>query len=167
MRRRAWQAAAVLAFGAAVAFAAVARGLRAAQAAAGIRIELTKAQSLKRELERHESDLQRITQTLDRVSTFAADRGSVTRLLGSLSETMPESTAMLTFHVDSSEGGFTAVAPHVTDVLPLLESIEEINAARIVGSVTPEVISGVHVERAAFRFRRTRLGRALKSKPAT
>jgi hypothetical protein len=65
-------------------------------------------------------------------------------------------TAMLTFHVDSVEGAFTAIAPHVADVLPELANAREIVEPRIVGSVTREVLGGVHVERASFRFRRLR-----------
>jgi len=51
---------------------------------------------------------------------------------------------------------FTAIAPHIADVLPELASVDGLESPRIVGSVTREVIGGVHVERATFRFRRPR-----------
>jgi hypothetical protein len=143
---------------AAAAFAALGPGFRARNFARVANAELTKNHRAQLELARTEGDLRRVTQLLNRVESFRAERGRVTRILGELAESIPDSTAMLTFHVDSVEGAFTAIAPHVADVLPELATVDGIVAPRIVGSVTREVFGGVHVERASFHFRRSRPG---------
>jgi hypothetical protein len=159
-RSRVWArarltATAVALFAAAV-FAAIGPGIRARNIAFAAERELARNRRVQIELAQDENELRRITQMLNRIESFRAERGRVTRILGELAQSIPESTAMLTFHVDSVEGAFTAIAPHVADVLPELESVREIVAPRIVGSVTREVLGGVHVERASFRFHRWR-----------
>jgi hypothetical protein len=140
---------------AAVAFAAFGPGIRAARFASASEAELARERGAQLELARDEAELRRITDLLNRVESFRAQRGRITRVVGALSQALPESTAMLSFHVDSAEGSFTAIAPHIADVLPELGSVDLILAPRIVGSVTREVIAGARVERAAFRFRRS------------
>lgn len=137
-------------------FAAIGPGVRARAAASIADAELLRNRRAQLELARSENDLRRMTQMLNRIESFRAERGRVTHVLGVLARAVPESTAMLTFHVDSVEGAFTAIAPHVADVLPELANAREIVEPRIVGSVTREVLGGVHVERASFRFRRLR-----------
>jgi Tfp pilus assembly protein PilN len=145
---------------AATAFVAFGPGIRARSFGRAADRELARNRVVQIELAHNESELRRVTQMLNRIESFRADRGRVTRVLGELAQSIPESTAMLTFHVDSVEGAFTAIAPHVADVLPELESIREVAVPRIVGSVTREVLAGVHVERASFRFRRSRATRS-------
>jgi hypothetical protein len=157
-RARAGNAVLVTVLLAAAGFAALGPGLRARNFVRVADAELTKNRRAQLELARTESDLRRVTQLLNRVESFRAERGRVTRILGELAQSIPDSTAMLTFHVDSVEGAFTAIAPHVADVLPELATVDGIVAPRIVGSVTREVLGGVHVERAGFHFRRSRLG---------
>ena len=144
------------ALAAAAMFAALGPGLRAHGFARVADDELARHRRARLELATDESDLRRVTQSLVRIESFRAERGKVTRALGELAQAVPESTAMLTFHVDSLEGAFTAIAPHVADVLPELATVGEIAAPRIVGSVTREVVAGVPLERATFRFRRWR-----------
>jgi len=144
------------ALAAAAIFAAVGPGWRARSFGLAADRELAQSRGVQIELARNESELRRVTQMLNRLESFRAERGKVTRILGQLAQSIPDSTAMLTFRVDSVEGAFTAIAPHVADVLPELESVDDIVAPRIVGSVTREVFSGVRVERATFRFRRSR-----------
>jgi hypothetical protein len=141
---------------AAAIFAAIGAGTRAQNFGRSADVELARSRQAAIDLARNESELRRVTQVLNRVESFRAERGRVTRILGELAKSIPESTAMLTFHVDTVEGGFTAIAPHVADVLPELESIREIAEPRIVSSVTREILGGVHIERASFRFRRAR-----------
>jgi len=102
------------------------------------------------------NELARVTRLVNRIESFRTERGRVTRLLGALAKAIPESTAIVTLRVDSMEGNFVAIAPRVTDVLPSISSVEGIAAPRIVGSVTLEALSGIRVERGAFRFRRPR-----------
>jgi hypothetical protein len=136
--------------------AAFAPGLRASAFVRDSRMELSGARETQSEFAQNQAELRRVTQTLARIASFDAQRGAIPRILGALSQAIPESTAFLTFHVDSAEGSFVAIAPHVADVLPELVSVEEVSGPRIVGSVTREVIGGARVERAAFRFRRAR-----------
>lgn len=144
------------AIAAAALFALFGPGIRAARFSRAAAAELIRTQVVQRELSRTQRELQGATETLNRIAAFQASRGAMSRILGGLSQSLPESTALLAFHVDSTEGGFTAIAPRIADVLPELVAIEEIAAPKIVGSVTRETISGVHIERATFRFRRTR-----------
>jgi hypothetical protein len=142
------------AFAAAAGFAALAPNLRALRDSSTSMRQLVELAPTRAELLRDESDLRRVTAPLDRVATFTAERGNITRLLASMSRAIPESTALLTVRMDSIEVAFTAISPHVADVLPALGAMDGIFAPRIVGSVTREVVGGAHVERAAFRFRR-------------
>ncbi|HXT18651.1 MAG TPA: hypothetical protein VN706_23695, partial [Gemmatimonadaceae bacterium] len=135
-------------------FALAGRGYRAERFARHARVELARAEDRRSALARDQAELRRITQTLARIEAFRGERGRVSSVLGELSEAIPESTAVLTFHVDSVDGSFAAIAAQVADVLPELQGMSEIVAPRIVGSVTREVIGGVRVERASFRFRR-------------
>ncbi|HEY3554179.1 MAG TPA: hypothetical protein VGL67_03640 [Casimicrobiaceae bacterium] len=149
-----------IAFVAAAAFAVLAPNLRALRDAGASMSQLAELAPTRAKLLRDESDLRRVTGTLDRVATFTAERGSITRLLASMSRAIPESTALLTVRMDSVELAFSAISPHVADVLPALSAMDGIFEPRIVGSVTREVIGGAHVERAAFRFRRRRSARS-------
>jgi len=154
---RARRAAVTVALSAMGLFAAIGPGVRARGVARVADAELLRNRRTQLELGTSESNLRRVTQSLNRIESFRAERGKVTHVLGMLARAVPESTAMLTLHVDSVEGAFTAIAPHVADVLPELANEREIVAPRIVGSVTREVIGSVHVERASFRFRRLRV----------
>jgi len=138
----------------AAAFTLVGPGLRAERFFHAADDELQRTRDVQREVSQAEGDLRKTTETLNRLAVFQASRGLMSRMLGDLSQTLPESTALVAFHVDSVEGAFTAIAPHVADVLPELTSIDVITSPKIVGSVTRETIAGAHVERATFRFRR-------------
>ena len=111
------------------------------------------------ETSRTEAELRRTTQLLETVDGFDASRGQMTRLLGELTQALPESTAIVTLRADSTEGSFIAVSPHVTDVLGELGAVDQMLDTRIVGSVTRETVAGVRLERATFRFRRPRVAR--------
>jgi hypothetical protein len=137
-------------------FAGAGPGFRATRVEQSMNLELGAHRQAGLEIARDEAELKRATQTLDRLEEFRRERGQMTRILGALSQAIPESTAMLSFHVDSAEGGFTAIAPHAADILPELAVENLIVSPRIVGSVTRETIGGVQLERAAFRFARPR-----------
>ncbi|HMA25608.1 MAG TPA: hypothetical protein VKP00_16465, partial [Gemmatimonadaceae bacterium] len=146
--------AACVALLATVTFALVAPGIRAARYAVAWKHELSRSRAAQAELARVQSDLRRVSEALDRIAAYDAGRGGITRVLASLSSSLPDSTAILTIHLDSANGSFTAISPHVTNVLPALDDSETIVAPRILGSVTRDLIGGATLERAAFRFRR-------------
>jgi hypothetical protein len=157
-RTRAWarvrRVATATAVCAAAAFAAFGPGMRARRFARAAEMSLARSRAFQIELAQNESELRRVTDMLNRIESVRLERGKVMQVLGDVAQSIPDSTAMLTFHVDSAEGAFTAISPHVADVLPELADVREVIAPRIVGSVTREILGGVQVERASFRFRR-------------
>lgn len=157
--KRAARVAACIAVMVSVGFALVAPGIRAARCAAAWERELEQSRPAQMELARVESDLRRVSEALDRITAYSAGRGGITRALATLSRALPDSTAILTIHLDSANGSFTAISPRVTAVLSTLSDTETIVAPRIIGSVTRDAIGGATVERAAFRFRRPRMNR--------
>ena len=161
VRRWKWaaRAAVCIAVVASVGFALIAPGFRVARYAAVWNAELAQSRAAHSELAQVESDLRRVSETLERIAEYSAGRGGITSALALLSRSLPDSTAMLTIHLDSANGSFTAISSHVTDVLPALDDAEGIVAPRIMGAVTRDVVAGATVERAAFRFRRPRMMR--------
>jgi hypothetical protein len=143
--------------------ALVARGAHANRVASAAVAELSMFGRLPTAAARVDAELRKATIDLDRVRQFDATRGGITMLLGSLSESLPESTAIVSLHVDSLEANLVALAPHAADILPSLLGLAEVVSPRIVGSVTRETANGVHLERATIRFRRPRAGITLHS----
>jgi hypothetical protein len=152
--RRARLLTAVLSLIIAGAVALAAPGLHAALFVRQARGSSMRAPDPAMETARAEADLRRATQLLETVDQFASSRAQLTRLLAELTESLPESTAIVTLRVDSTEGTFVAISPHVTDLLAELGSIQQIASPRIAGSVTREIVAGARLERAAFRFQR-------------
>jgi hypothetical protein len=158
--RRAKLTAWTVALAAACAAAVVAPTLRAAlfvrrEGASAIRTRATEL-----EVARTDAELLRATQLLNAVDAFDASRGQLTRMLAALGQAIPESTAIVALRVDSIEGSFVAVSPHVADLLAELGSVDQMAGARIVGSLTRETLAGARLERATFRFRRPRAANA-------
>jgi hypothetical protein len=141
---------------AAIAFAAFAPGIHANRIVRDSERELARGRNAQVGLSNTDAELRRVTDLLNRVEAFRRERGGVTRVLGELSQAIPESTALLAFHIDSAEGGFTAISPHVADVLPGLTGVSHVVEPRLVGSIAREILNGTRVERATFRFRRVR-----------
>lgn len=158
LARRVQRGIAALVIAASVAAATLAPSLRDALYIRRTAAEAARGETARVQLERATGDLAHVTQRLNRIESFRAERGQVTQLLGAIAEAIPDSTAIVNFRLDSAGGSFTAIAPRVTDVLPALASVGGMSAARIVGSVTREALSGgaIRIERAAFRFQRPR-----------
>jgi hypothetical protein len=83
-------------------------------------------------------------------------------LLGSLSQVLPESTAIVSFHMDSTGGTLIALAPVGNTILPELSHAAGVVSAEITGAVTREAVGGVPVQRVVTTFR---FVRPSKSKP--
>ncbi|MGH7655106.1 MAG: hypothetical protein ACREN6_10640 [Gemmatimonadaceae bacterium] len=88
-----------------------------------------------------------------RVDAFASSRRSTVALLGSLSQVLPESTAIVSFHMDSTGGTLVALAPVGNTIIPDLSRAAGIVSAEITGAVTREAIAGVPVQRVVTTFR--------------
>lgn len=142
-------------FVATIGAAVAARGVHATRVTTAAFAELTAFRDAEIEAARVGADLRRTTTDLDRIRQFEMTRGRVTMLLGALSETLPDSTALTSLRVDTLEASFVALAPRAAEVLPALVGVPGAIGQRIVGSVTREIQSGARLERASFRFRRT------------
>lgn len=88
-----------------------------------------------------------------RVEAFSSSRRSMVTLLGALSQVLPESTAILSFHADSAGGTLVLLTPVGNTVLPEISRAPGIVSADITGAVTRETVAGAPVERVATAFR--------------
>ena len=112
------------------------------------------------EAARTASELQRSTSQLAEVERFQASRGAIPALIGDLTRSLPESTAVVNLRVDSVAGSVVIITPHVPDVLPQLVPLTTIVAPRLVGSITYELAANAQMERASIRFDRPHRDRA-------
>jgi hypothetical protein len=125
--------------------------------------ELASLRASQTEVARAQGELRRAAATLDRVERFREQRGKITMLLGAISRTLPESTALVTLRVDTLEGTFVAITPHAADILSQLADVSDIVQPKIVGSLTKETMGPVQLERATVRFKRSALPKSLSS----
>ena len=94
-----------------------------------------------------------VTQDLDRIESFTAERRPMSFLLRDLTIALPESTAIVSIRIDSAGASGSAVAPHAADIVLALTGVDGVVLPRLVGAVTRETVGGVRLERAAIRFR--------------
>ena len=107
---------------------------------------------------RVQTELRAVSADLDRLARFEKERGGIIALLGAISEQLPESSAVVSLHLDEAEGSFVVLAPHASDVMQQFSEIRGVFAPRIVGSMTRELHGNARLERVSIRFRR-RVGR--------
>jgi hypothetical protein len=105
---------------------------------------------------RTESQLRRITASLDRVERFESRRGDLPLLLGELARMLPDSTAMLSVRIDTVEVNVSVLTAHAADVVAELANVAGVASPRIVGSVVRDASTRVALERATIRFRHRR-----------
>jgi hypothetical protein len=110
-----------------------------------------KADSVAR-LQAVEVQLREISAELSEIARFAASRRSTVALLGAISQALPESTAIVSLHTDTTGGTIVFVSRNAADVLPALTSVQGLAAPEFVGALTGEVIEGVDVQRGGVRF---------------
>jgi hypothetical protein len=111
-------------------------------------------------------DLSSGTQVVRRVDAFASSRRSMVVLLGSLSQQLPDSTAIVSLHVDSIGGTLVALAPVGTTVLPGIAGASGIASAEITGAVTRETVAGAVLQRLVTAFHFSRPSRARPVPPS-
>lgn len=126
---------------------AVADERRMGRALAGMR-------DVEAEALRSVTELRLVTQSLDERAAFDARREGMTVLVDEIARALPESTALLSFRADSLDVNLVALGPRVTEVLPALGRVSGSHSVRVVGTLSHELVDGVRLERAAFRFRR-------------
>ena len=153
-RRRRWRGATVtalaLAAGVAAFIAPTARVIRSGTTA---RSEVDSLIAVRNRVAQNTAALSRVTQDVDLIQSFAAERRPVTFLLRDLTIALPESTAIVSIRIDSAGGSISAVAPHAADIIPALTGVDGIVLPRLVGAITREMVGSVRLERAAIRFR--------------
>ncbi len=147
--------------------AVVAPGIRAQRTVTAVSFELARSGTAQAEAARAQGELARVSARLDIIKKFSSTRGQMTLLLGAIAQTIPESTAIVTLHVDTLEGSFVALTSHAADLLPRLADADPVVNARIVGSVTRETIGAARLERASVRFRRPRATAAASTAATT
>jgi hypothetical protein len=93
------------------------------------------------------------TEALERIRAFEGAQKSTALLIGRLTRTLPESTAVVSMRVDSIAGSIVAIAPVGTELLPEIAALPGIRGPKIVGALTRETVGGVRVQRTAIAFR--------------
>ena len=131
---------------------------RASRAARGAKQVLTATGSAADSGTRLLAELGAVSADLDRVARFENERGGIIAILGAIAEQLPESSAVVSLHLDEAEGSCVVLAPHASDVLQQFSAMRGVFAPRIVGSVTRELHGSARLERVSIRFRR-RVGR--------
>jgi len=132
--------------------AAFAPGIRARSEIDRYEMQLERMRPVQATSAKLEGDLRQVSAQLARIDRFRSQRGSITVLIGAISQALPESTALVSLRVDTIGGTLTAVAPRATDVLPQLAEIASIESSRLAGVVTRELMGGARVERATIHF---------------
>lgn len=112
------------------------------------------------------SELQRTMLQVAEVARFQTSRGAIPLLVADLTRSLPESTAIVSLHVDSLSGTMVVITPHVPDVLPQLVPLATVVSPRLAGSITRESAGNTRMERASIRFDRPRRSGAAKGSAA-
>lgn len=86
-----------------------------------------------------DQELARVTQRLQAVSEFAADRRSMAEVLAHLSIALPEDVTVLSLRLDAGAGTLSLVGHDVTGAAAALERSPIVAAAEVVGAVHRDV----------------------------
>ncbi len=108
------------------------------------------------EAARLERSLSVVTASLDRVDRFVSKRADAAVLLSELATTLPDSTALVSIRIDTSEANLSVLTTRAADVLSQLSGASGVVAPRMVGSVMRDAAGKSALERATIRFRRRR-----------
>ena len=134
----------------------VAPGIRASiDVASALRLAARHAAG-RAEAARIETDLRRVTASLDRIDRFESGRGDLALLLAALARVLPDSTALLSLRVDTVEVSLSVLTPRAADAVSALASADNVVSPRIAGSVMRDASTRATLERATIRFRRRR-----------
>lgn len=95
--------------------------------------------------------LAKATSMLRRIDEFDRSRQSMLRYLSSLSDALPESTAVLSMRVDTATATTVIVTRSGPSVLGEFAAMPQLVAPRLIGAVSREQIGGVEYDRLAVR----------------
>lgn len=97
--------------------------------------------------------LAQTTADLRALTGFSNSRQSMVLLLAEITRSLPDSSSLVAFQVDSTGlGSVVAVSPHAAAVVDAVERTPGLASPQIVGPVTRERVGGRIVERVAVRF---------------
>lgn len=135
-------AAALVAPGAVASVAA--RRDRAAEARIGSRAHASRSDA---------NALAQTTAALRALADVSNSRQSMVLLVAEITRSMPDSSSLVAFEVDSTGlGSVVAVSPHAAAVVDAVERTPGLASPQIMGPVTQERVGGRTVERVAVRF---------------
>ncbi len=98
-------------------------------------------------------DLRQVTTKLEAVHRFVAGAGSITHLLGTLAQALPDESVLVGFEYGDGQGQLTLLT---TDPAGAVSAVEQVSAAEppeLVGGVAREGSVGGSRQRAVVRFR--------------
>lgn len=99
--------------------------------------------------------LTRVSAMLAGQAAFTTGAHSMLLLLAEFTRAMPDSAALVSLQVDSTDSGvLTAFAPRASLVVDAVERVPDVGSPTIVGPVTRQSLGGQTVERVTVRFHR-------------
>jgi type II secretory pathway pseudopilin PulG len=97
--------------------------------------------------------LAQTTAALRALADFSNSRQSMVLLLAEITRSLPDSSSLVAFQVDSTGlGSVVAVSPHAAAVVDAVERTPGLASPQIVGPVTRERVGGRTLERVSVRF---------------
>jgi hypothetical protein len=103
-----------------------------------------------------ESDLAKASTTLARLNEFSLRRVGALEVLSILTNALPDSTALLAFHVDSIAGTASIMGRDVITALAAIQASQAFNSVEITSPVLRETVGFTEIERVGVRFKLAR-----------
>ena len=110
------------------------------------------------EVARDRSATAQLASALRQVSAFAASRRLMTPLLSSLSEQLPESTAIIALRLDTLGGTIVTLSLPGTAIVSAVSDTPGLDGLQLSAPITSETIGPLDLQRIAVRFRFRRHG---------
>lgn len=99
------------------------------------------------------NELAQATATLRALTDYADSRRSMVLLLAEITRSLPDSSSLVAFQVDSTGlGDVVAITPHAADVVDAVERTPGLASPQIIGPVTRERIGSRIMDRVTVRF---------------
>jgi hypothetical protein len=135
------------------ALAFTAPGLAATRAHARASSELVELESVAAERAPLVRDLNAATTGLAEIARFTRGRRSTVELLTAITRALPDSTAIVSFRVDSAGGSLTLISSAAAPAVQRIAAIPGLTDVRVGGAFTRENVAGAQLQRVAVRFR--------------
>jgi hypothetical protein len=116
--------------------------------------------------QRNERTLRERNELVTRVRTFARRRVPAFDVIAMLTDLLPDSTAVVSLHIDSASVTAVLLARHATEAIAELQSQPALGTVEIAGPVTREGMAVGEMERVTVRIRLAR-GTAPRARPSS